>query len=127
TYHASLHGLIHVIIHASLPFIGGQLSEIGGLALLPQGYILLYDQASGTGVCAMLLNHLIDLFKRAYDILECDCLNPQGCPRCTFLPRCSHNNTRLDKHGAKNILSSIIEGVKVPLGNNYNNFSQTYH
>ena len=127
TYPASLHALIHVIMHASLPFIGGQLSEIGGLALLPQGYILLYDQASGTGVCAMLLNHLTDLFKRAYDILECDCLDPKGCPRCTFLPRCSHNNTRLDKHGAKKILSSIIEGKKVPLGNNYNNFSQTYH
>jgi ATP-dependent helicase YprA (DUF1998 family) len=128
TYIASLHALIHVILHASLPFIGGQLSEIGGLALIPQGYILLYDQASGSGVCAMLLKHLPKLFQRAYDILEdCDCKNPQGCPRCTFLPRCSHNNTRLDKHGARKILISIIEGTSVPLKDNYNDFNQTFH
>ncbi|MFX0084080.1 MAG: DEAD/DEAH box helicase [Candidatus Hodarchaeota archaeon] len=128
TYIASLHALIHVILHASLPFIGGQLSEIGGLALIPQGYILLYDQASGSGVCAMLLENLPKLFQRAYQILEdCDCKNPQGCPRCTFLPRCSHNNTRLDKYGARKILTSIIEGTSVPLKNNYNDFNQTFH
>ncbi len=128
TYIASLHALIHVILHASLPFIGGQLSEIGGLTLIPQGYILLYDQASGSGVCAMLLENLPKLFQRANRILEdCDCKNPQGCPRCTFLPGCSHNNTRLDKYGARQILTSIIEGTSVPLKNNYNDFNQTFH
>ncbi len=128
TYIASLHALIHVILHASLPYIGGQLNEIGGLSLLPQGYILLYDQASGSGVCQMLLDRLPELFQRAYDILEtCDCKDPQGCPQCTFLPRCSHNNTRLDKHGAQKILTSIIHGINTPLGDSYNNYSQTLH
>lgn len=124
---ASLHALIHVILHASLPFIGGQLHEIGGLALLPQGYILLFDQASGSGVCAMLLDHLSELFSRAYDILACDCKDPQGCPKCTFLPRCSHNNTKLDKLGARSLLKCILKEVAVPLGDDYNHFSQTLH
>ncbi len=127
TYIASLHALVHVILHASLPFIGGQLNEIGGLALMPQGYILLFDQANGSGVCAMLLDQLQDLFKRAYDILECDCKDPQGCPRCTFLPRCSHNNTKLDKFGAHSLLSSILSGLEVQIGDNYNQFAQTFH
>ncbi|MFX0181880.1 MAG: hypothetical protein ACFE95_02260 [Candidatus Hodarchaeota archaeon] len=72
TFIASLHALVHVILHASLPFIGGQIQEIGGLALLPQGYILLFDQATGSGVCAMLLEHFPELFNRAFNILECD-------------------------------------------------------
>ncbi len=127
TYIAALHALVHVVLHASLPFIGGQLSEIGGLALMPQGYILLYDQANGSGVCAMLLDHLQDLFKRAYDILECDCKDPQGCPRCTFLPRCSHNNTKLDKYGARSLLSSVLSGLKVHISNDYNQFAQAFH
>ncbi|MFX0126077.1 MAG: Zn-binding domain-containing protein, partial [Candidatus Hodarchaeota archaeon] len=124
---ASLHALIHVLLHASLPFIGGQIQEIGGLVLLPHGYLLLYDQASGSGVCAMLLDHLPELFSRAYDILGCDCIDPQGCPRCTFLPRCSHNNTKLDKYGARSLLTSILDEVDVPLGDNYNQFAQTFH
>ena len=125
---AAQHALLHVILHASLPFIGGQLHEIGGLTLLPQGYILLFDQASGSGVCAMLLDHLPELFSRAFDLLECDCKDPLGCPKCTFLPRCSHNNTKLDKSGARALLSQILEEkVKVPIGDDYNNFSQTFH
>ncbi|MFX1515738.1 MAG: DEAD/DEAH box helicase, partial [Promethearchaeota archaeon] len=125
---AAQHALVHVILHASLPFIGGQLHEIGGLALLPQGYILLFDQATGSGVCAMLLDHLPELFTRAHDLLECDCKDPLGCPRCTFLPRCSHNNTKLDKSGARSLLSLILDDeVKVPLDDDYNHFSQTLH
>ena len=127
TYIAALHALVHVILHASLPFIGGQLSEIGGLALMPQGYVLLFDQANGSGVCAMLLDHLPELFTRAHDILACDCKDPQGCPKCTFLPRCSHNNTKLDKFGARSLLTCILEGIEVPLGEDYNQFSQTLH
>lgn len=127
TYMAALHTFVHLILHASLPFIGGQLSEIGGLVLWPQGYILLYDQATGSGVCAMLLDHLEDLFKRAYDILGCDCKDPQGCPKCTFLPRCSHNNTKLDKLGARSLISSILDEVKVPLDDTYNQFAHTLH
>ncbi|MHA2246490.1 MAG: DEAD/DEAH box helicase [Candidatus Hodarchaeales archaeon] len=127
TYIAALHAFVHVILHASLPFIGGQLSEIGGLALMPQGYVLLFDQATGSGVCAMLVDNLQDLFKRAYDILECDCKDPQGCPRCTFLPRCSHNNTKLDKYGARSLLTSILDEIEVPLDKDYNHFSQTLH
>ena len=127
TYIAALHALVHVVLHASLPFIGGQLGEIGGLVLMPQGYILLYDQANGSGVCAMLLDHLQELFNRASDILECDCKDPQGCPRCTFLPRCSHNNTKLDKHGAQSLVSAILNGKEVQLGDDYNQFAQTFH
>ncbi len=127
TYIAALHTLVHVILHASLPFIGGQLSEIGGLVLMPQGYILLYDQATGSGVCEMILDHLEDLFKRANDILGCDCKDPQGCPRCTFLPRCSHKNTKLDKLGARSLISSILDEVKVPLDDTYNQFAHTLH
>ncbi|UCG03397.1 MAG: DEAD/DEAH box helicase [Candidatus Heimdallarchaeota archaeon] len=124
---ASRHTLVHVILHASLPFIGGQLHEISGLVLLPQGYILLFDNAAGSGVCAMLCDHLQELFSRAYDILGCDCKAPEGCPRCTFLPRCSHNNTKLDKLGARSLLKSILDEVKVPLGDDYNHFAQTLH
>jgi DEAD/DEAH box helicase domain-containing protein len=124
---AAIHALVHVFIHASLPFIGGRLSEISGLALMPQGYILLFDQGSGSGVCQMLLNHLPDLFNRAFDILKCDCKESQGCPRCTFLPRCIHNNTKLDKTTARVLLASIIENTKIPLGTNFNHFSQTFH
>ncbi|MFX0120629.1 MAG: DEAD/DEAH box helicase [Promethearchaeota archaeon] len=127
TYIASLHTLVHLILHASLPFIGGQLSEIGGLALIPQGYVLLFDQANGSGVCAMLLDHLSELFQRAYDILECDCKDPIGCPKCTFLPRCSHNNTKLDKFGAQSLLACILDNIETPLGEDYNQFSQTLH
>ncbi len=124
---AALHTLVHILLHASLPFIGGQLSEIGGLALIPQGYVLLFDQANGSGVCAMLLDHLPELFTRANDILACDCKDPQGCPKCTFLPRCSHNNTNLDKFGARSLLTYILEGIVVPLGDDYNQFAQTLH
>ena len=124
---AALHALVHVILHASLPFIGGQLSEIGGLAFIPQGYVLLFDQATGSGVCAMLLDHLSDLFHRAFDILECDCKDPRGCPRCTFLPRCSHNNAKLDKFGARSLLSCILDGKEVSLGDNYYQFAQIFH
>ncbi|MFX0125728.1 MAG: DEAD/DEAH box helicase [Candidatus Hodarchaeota archaeon] len=127
TFTAALHTLVHVLLHASLPFIGGQLSEIGGLALIPQGYILLFDQANGSGVCAMLLDHLPELFTRAYDILACECKDPQGCPKCTFLPRCSHNNTKLDKFGARSLLTYILEGIEIPLGNDYTQFAQTLH
>ncbi|MFX1283111.1 MAG: helicase-related protein [Promethearchaeota archaeon] len=127
TFRAALHTLVHVLLHASLPFIGGQLSEIGGLALIPQGYVLLFDQANGSGVCAMLLDHLSELFTRAYDILACECKDPQGCPKCTFLPRCSHNNTKLDKFGARSLLMYILEGMEIPLGDDYNQFAQTLH
>lgn len=122
SYTAAIHTLVHTILHASLPFIGGQINEIGGLGLIPQGYILLFDQANGSGVCAMLLDHLSELFNRANDILECDCKDPQGCPRCTFLPRCQQKNTKLDKFGARSLLTCILDGMKVPLENEYNCF-----
>ena len=122
---ASLHALVHVILHASLPFIGGQLHEIGGLALLPQRYILLFDNATGSGVCAMLCDHLPELLSRAYDLLACDCKAPEGCPRCTFLPRCSHNNTKLDKFGARSLLKKAFDEVEVPLGDEYNQYAHT--
>lgn len=124
---ASLHALVHVMLHASLPFIGGQLHEIGGLALLPQRYILLFDNAAGSGVCTMLCDHLFELFSRAFDLLGCDCQAPEGCPRCTFLPKCSHNNTKLDKLGARTLLKQILDEVNIPLGDEYNHFAQTLH
>ncbi|UCE14348.1 MAG: DEAD/DEAH box helicase [Candidatus Heimdallarchaeota archaeon] len=127
SYTAALHTLVHTILHASLPFIGGQLNEIGGLALIPQGYVLLFDQANGSGVCAMLLDHLSELFARANDILECDCKDPQGCPRCTFLPRCQQKNTKLDKFGARVLLTCILDDMKVPLDNKYNSFTHSFH
>jgi len=127
TFIASLHAIVLILLHASLPFIGGQIQEIRGLVLLPQGYILLFDQATGSGVCAMLLDHLPELFNRAYDILECDCKDPQGCPRCTFLPHCSQNNTKLDKLGARALLSAILNDTRVPLGDEYNQCSQTFY
>ncbi|NHJ01638.1 MAG: DEAD/DEAH box helicase [Candidatus Heimdallarchaeota archaeon] len=124
---ASIHTLVHVLLHASLPFIGGNLNEINGLALMPQSYILLYDQPNGSGVCAMLRYHLKKMLKRAYNLLLCDCLQPSGCPKCTFLPFCSHNNTKLDKLGAKHILKKIMKGEAVSLDESYNLFSHTYH
>ena len=117
-FNNSLHTLVHVLLHASLPFIGGQIHEIGGLTLLPQGYILLFDQATGYGICEMLMSHLPELFSRARVILECECQD--GCPKCTYLPRCSKNNTLLDKEGAQRILDLIIQGDKMPLGTDYN-------
>ncbi|MHA1978281.1 MAG: DEAD/DEAH box helicase [Candidatus Hodarchaeales archaeon] len=117
-FNNSLHTLVHVLLHASLPFIGGQIHEIGGLALLPQGYILLFDQATGYGICEMLMGNLSELFTRARVILECECQD--GCPKCCFLPRCSKNNTLLDKEGAQKILDFIVHGEKIPLGTDYN-------
>ncbi len=117
-FNNSLHTLVHVLIHASLPFIGGQIHEIGGLTLLPQGYILLFDQSTGYGICEMLMSHLSDLFLRASEILECDCQD--GCPKCCFLPRCSKNNTLLDKAGAQQILAFILQNKEIPLGTDYN-------
>ncbi|PWI47269.1 hypothetical protein CEE45_12800 [Candidatus Heimdallarchaeota archaeon B3_Heim] len=115
----SLHTIVHVLLHASLPFIGGQIHEIGGLTLLPQGYILIFDQATGYGICEMLMGHLSELFTRARVILECEC--PDGCPKCCFLSRCSKNNTSLDKDGARKILDYIIQqDVTIPLGMDYN-------
>jgi DEAD/DEAH box helicase domain-containing protein len=122
---SSIHTLVHVLLHASLPFIGGQLTEIGGLALLPLGHILLFDQESGSGVCAMLLNHLEELFKRIISILDCSCKD--GCPQCAFLPRCSNNNTRLDKKGAIFLANEIISGATSSLGEDYNNILQVLH
>ncbi|MHA2387493.1 MAG: DEAD/DEAH box helicase [Candidatus Hodarchaeales archaeon] len=117
-FNNSLHTLVHVLLHASLPFIGGQIHEIGGLALLPQGYILLFDQATGYGICEMLLRHLSELFTRARKILDCDCQD--GCPKCCYLHRCSKNNASLEKEGAQKILDYIIQGAKIPLGTDYN-------
>jgi DEAD/DEAH box helicase domain-containing protein len=117
---AALHSLVHLLIHSSLPLIGGQIHEIGGLSILPPGYILLFDQATGSGICEMLTNHLTELFTRARAILDCDCQEDQGCPKCSFLPHCSQNNTLLDKQGARAILSSILEGIHIPLGSDYN-------
>jgi ATP-dependent helicase YprA (DUF1998 family) len=117
---AALHSLVHLLIHSSSPLIGGQVHEIGGLAILPPGYILLFDQATGSGICEMLTTHLTKLFDRARAILDCDCQEDQGCPKCSFLPHCSQNNTLLDKQGAREILSSIIKGIHIPLGSDYN-------
>ena len=127
TSNASVHTLVHVLLHASLPFIGGNLNEINGLALMPQRYILLFDQPNGSGVCAMLRFHLKEVIIRAYELLLCDCSEISGCPKCTFLPYCSHNNKKLNKIGAKKILEKIIAGSIEPLDDNYNLFSQTYH
>ena len=118
---ASMHSLVHLLIHSSLPLIGGQIHEIGGLAILPHGYILIFDQATGSGISEMLMRHLEELFVRAQAILECDCQEALGCPKCSFLPHCSHNNTLLDKQGAQELLSAIKEGASIPLGSDYNN------
>ncbi len=119
-FKSSVHSLVHTIIHASLPFCGGQVHEIGGLGILPQGYVLLFDQATGSGICQMLITHLEDIFKKAKSILECSCQDAQGCPKCSFLPRCSQNNTLLDKKGAQILIEVIIQGTEVPLGSEYN-------
>ena len=120
SFKSSVHSLIHTIIHASLPFCGGQIQEIGGLGILPQGYVLLFDQATGSGICQMLIAHLEGIFRKAKSILECSCQDLQGCPKCSFLPRCSQNNTMLDKKGAQILIDSIIQGVKVSIGSEYN-------
>jgi DEAD/DEAH box helicase domain-containing protein len=120
SYKSSVHSLVHTIILASLPFCGGHIHEIGGLGILPQGYILLFDQATGSGICQMLITHLEDIFRNAKTILECSCLDREGCPKCSFLPRCSQNNTLLDKKGAKVLIDTIIKGVEVPIGSEYN-------
>ncbi|MHA1974466.1 MAG: DEAD/DEAH box helicase [Candidatus Hodarchaeales archaeon] len=128
TFEASLHALVHVILHASLPFIGGQLNEINGLALLPSGHILLFDQETGSGVCAMLIDHLDELLKRSYKILQCKCKDPRGCPKCTFLVRCSNNNNKLDKHGAKALVKILLDStISKPLGDDFDFFSKTLH
>ena len=119
-FKSSVHSLVHTIIHASLPFCGGQIHEIGGLGILPQGYVLLFDQATGSGISQMLITHLDDIFKKAKSILECNCQDTQGCPKCSFLPRCSQNNTLLNKQGAQILVDSILQGIKVPLGSEYN-------
>jgi DEAD/DEAH box helicase domain-containing protein len=119
-FKSSVHSLVHTLIHASLPFCGGQIHEMGGLGILPQGYILLFDQATGSGICQMLITHLDDIFKKAKSILECNCEDAQGCPKCSFLPRCSQNNTLLDKKGAQILIESILEGIELPLGLEYN-------
>ncbi len=122
---SGLHTLVHVLLHASLPFIGGQLTEIGGLTLLPSGYILLFDQGSGSGVCAMLLQHLEELFNRIISILDCSC--KEGCPRCVFLPRCSNNNSQLDKQSAKLLADEIVSGGVSSIGDDYNDILQALH
>ncbi|MHA1214400.1 MAG: DEAD/DEAH box helicase [Candidatus Hodarchaeales archaeon] len=128
TFEASLHALVHVILHASLPFIGGQLNEINGLALLPSGHILLFDQETGSGVCAMLIDHLDELLKRSYEILQCKCKDPRGCPKCTFLVRCSNNNNKLDKRGAHSLLKILLDKtITKPLGTDYDYFVKTLH
>ena len=121
SFKSSVHSLVHTIILASLPFCGGQIHEIGGLGILPQGYILLFDQATGSGISQMLITHLENIFRKAKSILECcSCQEPQGCPKCSFLPRCSQNNTLLDKKGAQILIDFIIQGVKAPIGSEYN-------
>lgn len=75
----------------------------------------------------MLFKHLPKLFNRAYDILDCDCKDPQECSRCTFLRRCSQNNKKLDKLGAHVLLSTILNDTRVPLGDENNQYSQIFH
>ncbi len=87
---------------------------------MPQGYVLLFDQATGSGISQMLITHLDSIFKKAKSILECNCQDAQGCPKCSFLPRCSQNNTLLDKRGAQILVDSILQGIKVPIGSEYN-------
>ncbi|MFW9855026.1 MAG: DEAD/DEAH box helicase [Candidatus Thorarchaeota archaeon] len=123
-YEKAVHTVVHTLLHASLPFIGGQLQDIGGVLLLPFGYILLFDQPTGAGVCTMLQAHLPSLFERAHDLLGCTCKNPIGCPRCTFLPRCTSQNTNLDKYGARGILHGILSNVSMPLGDLYDQCTQ---
>ncbi|MHA2347545.1 MAG: DEAD/DEAH box helicase, partial [Candidatus Hodarchaeales archaeon] len=119
-YIASIHTLLHLLIHASLPLIGGQIQEIGGLAILPQGYILLFDSNTGMGVSEMLISHFEELFERARIILNCTCKKNSGCPKCCFLTYCSQKNTLLDRSRAQQLLSLIIKGDRFPLGTDYN-------
>ncbi|MFW9780556.1 MAG: Zn-binding domain-containing protein [Candidatus Heimdallarchaeota archaeon] len=124
-YQRALHTIVHVLLHAALPYIGGQIQEIGGLVMFPYGYLLLFDQPTGSGVCAMLLPHLSTVFQRAADILTCTCKNPNGCPRCTFLPRCSSRNDNLDKFGAQAILRQILDQtLEFSLGDYYDHHTQ---
>lgn len=119
-YIASIHTLLHLLIHASLPLIGGQVQEIDGLVILPQGYILLFDSSTGMGVSEMLISHFQELFERAQVILNCACKENSGCPKCCYLNYCSQKNTLLDKPRAQQLLSLILNGDRFPLGSDYN-------
>ncbi|MHA2430239.1 MAG: DEAD/DEAH box helicase [Promethearchaeota archaeon] len=114
-----LGGTIHAIEHAMIAITPAltQISrwDLGGVSIdfdpvKQQPVIYIYDAyKGGIGISESLFFNLEQLLMLTHKLIEtCACKTPNGCPVCTFSPKCGNNNEPLDKKGALLILKRIL-------------------
>jgi len=114
-----LGGTIHAIEHAMIAIAPAltQISrwDLGGVSIdfdpvKQQPVIYIYDAyKGGIGISESLFFNLEQLLMLTHKLIEtCACKTPNGCPVCTFSPKCGNNNEPLDKKGALLILKRIL-------------------
>ncbi|MFX0025096.1 MAG: DEAD/DEAH box helicase [Candidatus Hermodarchaeota archaeon] len=114
-----LGGTIHAIEHAMIAIAPAltQISrwDLGGVSIdfdpvKQQPVIYIYDAyKGGIGISESLFFNLEQLLMLTHKLIEtCGCKTSNGCPACTFSPKCGNNNEPLDKKGALFILERIL-------------------
>ena len=107
------HALEHLLIQSANMLAGSISSNLDGISRPGSNEILIFDRSTngGNGASKSLFVIMEDVFKRALEIAEqCPC--DDGCPRCTHYYLCNEWNSNLNKSGAKNLLSVILNGRK---------------
>lgn len=71
----------------------------------------MYDVTTGgLGACTALYHTGYEFLRQAKELAaSCTCGYATGCPCCTLNARCSHHNADLDRRGALQLLSMILE------------------
>ena len=120
------HATEHVLIEGSSMLTGGASQDIGGISLGDTGMIVIHDGSiGGNGASKSLFDKFELAITRAHSILiECPCVNDDGCPRCTYSYRCGNNNEYLHKKAAIEVLTRIINRERTILLD-FNSFQQT--
>jgi len=108
--HASEHAAISLFPLVALCDRG----DIGGISipLHPQvgcGAVFIYDgHPGGVGIAQRGFEELPELLRRVQTLLEsCSC--EAGCPSCVQSPKCGNGNRPLDKVGARELLTMLLD------------------
>ncbi len=116
-YHfmGALHAAEHTTIGLLPLFAVCDRGDLGGISIplhsqVRSGAVFVYDgHAGGAGITARAFAQLPEVLTRVRDHLQ-SCTCEDGCPSCVQSPKCGNGNRPLDKKGAEDFLSLILEG-----------------
>jgi DEAD/DEAH box helicase domain-containing protein len=114
-------GGIHAIEHAMIAMAPLHAMcdrwDLGGLSAdyhpdTGEPTIFIYDgYKGGIGLSEKLYHLLPELMETTLKLVK-DCRCNEGCPSCIYSPKCGNNNEPLDKKGAIQILTKLLEQLQ---------------